>query len=107
MGLRLGCRKHTPINQLQLKFYWSIKLRYVKGFHKAAYAVYYVQKSAAYAEITHQRRTADFWKFLSTAKNRYWDVLSAEKKPAHILPDYVIYVPPSYWKLISFVYWPR
>ena len=24
------------------------------------YAVYYVQKSAAYAEITHQRRTADF-----------------------------------------------
>ena len=48
---------------------------------RRAYAVYYVQKSAAYAEITHQRRTADFWKFLSTAKNGYWDVLSAEKNP--------------------------
>ena len=27
---------------------------------RRTYAVYYVQKSAAYAEITHQRRTADF-----------------------------------------------
>ena len=73
---------------------------------RQAYSVYYVQKSAAYAEITHQRRTTDIWKFLSTAKNGYWDVLSAEKTRPH-LPDYVIYVPPSYWKLISFVYWPR
>ena len=70
------------------------------------YAVYYVQKSAAYAEITHQRRTADFWKFLSTAENGYRDVLSAEKTRPY-LPDYVIYVPPSCWKLIYFVYWPR
>ena len=27
---------------------------------RRTYAVYYVQKSAAYAKITHQRRTADF-----------------------------------------------
>ena len=27
---------------------------------RRAYAVYYAQKSAAYAEITHQRRTEDF-----------------------------------------------
>ena len=39
-------------------------------------------------------------------KNGYRDVLSAEKTRPH-LPDYVIYVPPSYWKLIYFVYWPR
>ena len=44
--------------------------------------------------------------YISTAKNGYWDVLSAEKPRPH-LPDYVIYVTPSYWKLISFVYWPR
>ena len=73
---------------------------------RRTYAVYYVQKSAAYAKITHQRRTADFWKFLSTAENGYRDVLSAEKTRPH-LPDYVIYVPPSCWKLIYFVYWPR
>ena len=48
---------------------------------RRTYAVYLVQKSAAYAEITHQRRTADFWKFLSTAENGYRDVLSAEKNP--------------------------
>ena len=40
----------------------------------------------------------DFWKLLSTAENSYRDVLSAEKTRLH-LPDYVIYVPPSYWKL--------
>ena len=73
---------------------------------RRTYAIYYVQKSAAYTEITHQRHTADFWKFLSTAENGYRDVLSAEKNRPH-LPDYVIYVPPSYWKLIYFVYWPR
>ena len=27
-----------------------------------------------------------------------------QKKTCPHLPDYVIYVPPSYWKLISFVY---
>ena len=48
---------------------------------RRTYDVYYVQKSAAYAEITHQRRTADFWKFLITAENGYRDVLSAEKNP--------------------------
>ena len=73
---------------------------------RQAYAVYYVQKLATYAEITHQRRTADFWKFLSTTEKGDWDVLPAEKKRPH-LPDYVIYVPPSYWKLISFGYCPR
>ena len=31
------------------------------------------------------------------------DIMSAEKTRPH-LPDYVIYVPPSYWKLIYFVY---
>ena len=51
---------------------------------RRAHAAYFVQKSAVYTEITHQRRTADFWKFFSTAKDRYWDVLSAEKKPAYI-----------------------
>ena len=30
-----------------------------------------------------------------------------QKKTRPHLPDYVIYVPPSYWKLIYFVYWPR
>ena len=42
-------------------------------------------------------------KFLSMAENGYPDVLSAEKTRPH-LPDYVINVPPSYWKLIYFVY---
>ena len=32
----------------------------VRASVRRTYAVYYVQKSAAYAEITHQRRTADF-----------------------------------------------
>ena len=33
---------------------------YPRASVRRTYAVYYVQKSAAYAEITHQRRTADF-----------------------------------------------
>ena len=73
------------------------------AYVRRAYTVYYVPKSAAYVEITHQRRTADFRKFLSTTKIGYRDVLSAEKNRLH-LPDYVIYVLPSYWKLIYFVY---
>ena len=32
----------------------------IRASVRRTYAVYYVQKSAAYAEITHQRRTADF-----------------------------------------------
>ena len=58
-------------------------------------------RASAYFQIFRglQRRTADFWKFISTAENGYRDVLSAEKNRPH-LPDYVIYVPPSYWKLI-------
>ena len=67
------------------------------------YAVYNILKSVAYAEITHQKRTADFWKFLHMAKNDYRDILSAEKTCPY-LPDCVIYVPPSYWKLILFWY---
>ena len=73
------------------------------AYVRRTYTVYYVPKLAAYVEITHQRRTADFRKFLSTTKNGYRDVLSAEKTRLH-LPDYVIYVLPSYWKLIYFVY---
>ena len=33
---------------------------YDRASVRRTYAVYYVQKAAAYAEITHQRRTADF-----------------------------------------------
>ena len=51
------------------------------AYVRRAYTVYYVPKSAAYVEITHQRRTADFRKFLSTTKIGYRDVLSAEKNP--------------------------
>ena len=42
-----------------------IAKKVVKVINRASvrrtYAVYYVQNSAAYAEITHQRHTADFW----------------------------------------------
>ena len=33
---------------------------YARASVRRAYVVYHVPKSAAYAEITHQRRTADF-----------------------------------------------
>ena len=42
-------------------------------------------------------------KFLNTAKTEYREVLSADKTRPHLL-DYLNYVPPSYWKLIYFVY---
>ena len=68
---------------------------------RPTYAVYYVQKSAAYAEITHQRRTSE--NSLVRPK-MVIETSCLQKKTRPHLPDYVIYVPPSYWKLISFVY---
>ena len=41
-------------------FLGVISILFCRASVKRAYAVYYAQKSAAYAEITHQRRTADF-----------------------------------------------
>ena len=46
---------------------------------RRTYAVYYVQKSAAYAEITHQRRTADL-----VRPKMDIETSSLQKKPAHI-----------------------
>ena len=71
---------HAPSNQYLFDLKPIIlSLRNARASVRRTYAVYYVQKSDAYAEITHQRRTADFSKFLSTAENGYRDVLSAEK----------------------------
>ena len=77
-GKRKISRKETAINNFVVSFPGPLFMATVRASVRRAYAVYYVQKSAAYAEITHQGRTADFRKFISTAKNEYQEVLSAE-----------------------------
>ena len=93
------------ITEMHRKF-TSVGVIFYRASVRRTYAVYYVQKSAVYAEITHQRRPRTS-ENSSVLPKIDIETSCRQKKTRPHLPDYVIYVPPSYWRLIYFVYWPR